>query len=133
MLTLELEATQGSPNLDGFRLLLNCQGASNRFRMAVYFSPAFTTDHLPPYGVTFPGNMFALVEFQLSLGGGDITLGHTMSVKVEEVVQGRRDLVFGCLSKGRRMFHHFMQVSVFQLQGDGENKDRSRQGCCSPR
>ena len=113
MSTLELQAAQRSRNLDGFCLLLNCQGTSNCFQVAIYFPSAFATNHLPPYGVTFPGNMLALVEFQLSLGSRHITFCHTMRIKVKEFVQSRRDLVFGCLGKGRCMLHHIMQVSVF--------------------
>jgi len=77
--------------------------------------------------------MFSLVEFQLSLGGRDFSLSHAVSIKVEELVQGRRDLVFGCLGKGKCMFHHIMQVSVFQLRSDDEDEDCGFQECHPPR
>lgn len=46
-----------------------------------------------------------------------------MGIEVQELVQGRRDLVSGCLGEGRCMFDNVMQVSVFQLRrGWGEDK-----------
>lgn len=70
MFELELDAPGRGGDVDTLFLFVGQdEGASEGIQAAFAFSPSRVSDHLAPDRVAFPGDVFALVDFELAFGG----------------------------------------------------------------
>lgn len=89
------------------------------------FATSFLPNHLSPHGISFPSDVFTLVQPELFFGEASVAAGYAFAVKVHEHIDSMIKLVFRWLSERESALNDLVQVPVLELRDIRDNPPAS--------